>query len=99
MSKRIKAITVKSPDGSPCAAPCAIDGCQYENLVRGWRPIETAPLDGTHILVAGPDGVDVGWRCDASDCWRRPHTAEYDNDFARIAAPTHWMPLPEPPKE
>jgi len=27
-------ITVRSPDGGPCAAPCAIDGCQYERIAE-----------------------------------------------------------------
>lgn len=60
-----------------------------------WRPLSTAPTDGTCILVSDADG-DVrqakwdkpGWWC-GYDC--------YGND-AFVERPTHWMPLPPPPK-
>lgn len=61
-----------------------------------WLPIESAPKDGTPVLVyqdceqivaywliAPPDGCG-GWHeasCDACGLW-----------------PTHWMSLPTPPK-
>ena len=54
-----------------------------------WREIETAPHDGTNILVShkGADWVFVArwfkgyWKANSVYC-----------------KPTHWMPLPEPPK-
>lgn len=65
-----------------------------------WRPIETAPKDGTEVLLYGrPPHKDdltcyVGrwgtWDSAGgpSDCWISggPHYR-----------PTHWMPLPAPP--
>lgn len=58
-----------------------------------WKPIETAPRDGTAVLVALPGvrPVYVSWR---SGEWRYPFTVR------RLKAyqPTHWMPLPAPPK-
>lgn len=59
----------------------------------GWQPIETAPKDGTDILVgfAHQDrpSVVVGW----FDKW-----AEYDSQNVLKGNPTHWMPLPPPPE-
>ena len=58
-----------------------------------WQPIETAPKDGTRILVSWTFG---GWniaRClTPSGRWM----TQYDRPLA--VQPTHWMPLPEPPR-
>lgn len=58
-----------------------------------WRPIKTAPKDGSDILVgfAGQDRppVVVGW----FDRWE-----EYDSLNILKGTPTHWMPLRELPE-
>lgn len=61
-----------------------------------WRPIETAPKDGTEVLVFEPsrEGVQAwlgsGW-FDNSLGW-------LDNARSSLHLnPTHWMPLPESP--
>lgn len=57
-----------------------------------WQPIETAPKDGQHILIAMPSGTIVSavWYAGG---WEVDHTGS-DEQHA-----THWMPLPEPPTE
>lgn len=84
------------------AAPLSRDG----EAERGWRPIETAPKDGTRILL-----IKVGWDTYEG---RLGHTnyvwwgvigywsEEWGNwndgvEPSGLADPTHWMPLPEPP--
>jgi len=64
--------------------------------MMGWQPIETAPKDGTLALIvqqrsASPFfGYFVAyWN---GDEWKF-HTEGFVRD------PTHWMPLPSPPKE
>jgi hypothetical protein len=55
-----------------------------------WQPIETAPKDDeTWVLAFNGDEYAV---C----IW----TGEYwsDNEYMMRPQPTHWMPLPEPPK-
>lgn len=80
----------------------------------GWRPIETAPKDGTQILVACPKAVGVvAWewviQSKGLGWWRwqaGPVEAAYgDYDPSPIAGkddlsgePTHWRPLPPPPE-
>ncbi len=71
-----------------------------------WQPIETAPKDGTYLLVSNPKSsgswiaayqpVAVsGYRFD--DPWRSCMLNHYHLDPAgRYLTPTHWMPLPEP---
>ena len=66
-----------------------------------WQPIETAPKDGTSCLVVAGDG-NVG---EASWCgpdgwwWINTHLEHWaDSIDFRHGEPTHWMPLPDPPK-
>ena len=58
----------------------------------GWRPIETAPRDGTEVLAntSGLGRVVVYWD-DGESQWGTG-LGYLDRD-----APTHWMPLPPPP--
>lgn len=64
-----------------------------------WQPIETAPHDGTPVLVFSPGNVQwVGtwmprtWQDDGAGDWEGYYGGTSPRD------PTHWMPLPEPPK-
>lgn len=60
-----------------------------------WQPISTAPEDGPEILlwtdegVAGGAGCAVGYYDEGT--WRRI-------GLEPVRHPTHWMPLPDPPK-
>ena len=73
-----------------------------------WQSIETAPRDGTWILLCGGE-IDYAW--DGSD---KPIcvVAQYESDsadggwqfawydggyFGTYVNPTHWMPLPDLP--
>ena len=68
-----------------------------------WQPIETAPKDGTRFLIS--NGVDIGFgfwgsfitRGKSVDGWCEEN-AGYDGDSGESYG-THWMRLPEPPKE
>lgn len=87
----------------------ALKGLQTE---RGWQPIETAPKDGSDILVYDSEDkqtVMVFYGDSASGFGRRYGKAAMAfcvsgsfNDsmggFDTVDAPTHWMPLPEPPE-
>lgn len=65
-----------------------------------WQPIETAPKDGTDILVMTGETMHVvRWINIHGDF---DYWAVDDNKHGpftlRGKAPTHWMSLPEPPK-
>lgn len=66
-----------------------------------WQPIETAPRDGTHILVfPALMGVPLvsSWEEKSKEFkfvgfWRNPMTEQ-----PVPYKPTHWQPIPAPPK-
>lgn len=75
-----------------------INGVRW-SVVPGWQPIETAPKDGTEILVSDSRCLDgfmqvVCWDDDRPDNYS---WATSDGPSFHADAFTHWMPLPEPP--
>lgn len=77
---------------------------------RAWRPIESAPRDGTEVdlwgfLDAPADRGEFAKRGRLIDChfhlgdWLRWGTHNDDEgSYDKIFEPTHWMPLPAPPE-
>lgn len=82
-----------------------------------WQAIETAPRDGTRLLLwcvsatpdEGPPEEDICavgyWDADERfwDRETRSHVTgrwigKPDTYYAIYLTPTHWMPLPRPPK-
>ena len=70
----------------------------FAELMTDWQPIETAPKDGTSILVCdkGHYYPFVAEWNEQEKYWRS--TSCIDQYFG-IADATHWMPLPEPPSK
>lgn len=74
-----------------------------DSTSSGWLPIESAPKDGTRILVCEADGWvgEVSW----FESWHGDKSqpgwmiANCDEEYGRYAEATHYMPLPEPPHE
>lgn len=64
-----------------------------------WQPIETAPKDGTEVILYVPDfdKVTTGWYSQKTRLW--PHCEEFteDGEPCNVGLPSHWMPLPPPP--
>lgn len=80
-----------------------------------WRLIDTAPKDGTWILVCG-DPYDEGevpfgvtrWVVESEEQWRfvdeNTQKREVDDtshwdDNGQYFRPTHWMPIPPQPNK
>ena len=58
-----------------------------------WQPIETAPKDGTYILVSIPLSLKSKVRIvNYNDHFWRDDNRNITNE------PSHWMPLPRPAK-
>ena len=56
-----------------------------------WQSIDTAPRDGTTVLLASPRGrmANGNWH-QTYGVWSWPYV---------LIEPTHWMPLPDPPSQ
>ncbi len=76
----------------------ALDAVAAVDGDAGWRPIETAPRDGTHILVFGPSNSKNKTYMDVC-AWPNNWDGMWPVAYMAYAAgePTHWMPLPSPP--
>jgi hypothetical protein len=61
-----------------------------------WQPIETAPTDGTKILVWDGIAVEILWVRGDKKAWKHIITSEIKG---KLYKPTHWMPIPEAPKK
>lgn len=72
--------------------PVPVNSYEEMRAALEWRPIETAPKDGTEILTWSPGRSRLralicpcAWHPDAGFC------------VDELRSPTHWMPLPVPP--
>lgn len=65
-------------------------------LEQEWRPIETAPKDGTPFLV--PMKSANYPNAQAICKWVENDKCFWTDGNQRVT-PTHWLPLPTPPKE
>ena len=73
------------------------------DLVPQWMPIETAPKDGTLLVLGAKNGVWLGkYRpiyasgFHANNPWSSM-LLNHDHMAERYTRPTHWMPLPAAP--
>ncbi len=73
-----------------------------------WQPIETAPKDGTFILaICSPEAwcpVIVRWNNNVVNDFGTVLEEGWGDEFKTyhidgLNMPTHWMPLPQPPKD
>jgi hypothetical protein len=66
-----------------------------------WQPIETAPKDGTEILVfyerAGARFVHIAWWENHSNNFWFYLSSVSQDALGGDNAPTHWMPMPVVP--
>lgn len=80
----------------------ALQGAAMSQKVDEWQPIETAPKDGTDILIYCKDTHEMFVAFYATQI----ETGQQDWIIARakdgtcfvLKSPTHWMPLPPQPK-
>lgn len=70
-------------------------GARKDATAGEWLPIETAPKDGSTIMVWREDHGGIWWGSFDGHKW----LVVYGNNKVHARDITHWMPLPEPPTE
>lgn len=74
-------------------APHTLENIEkYDRQKTEWQPIETAPRDGSEMLLYYYKSLRVGFYSNYVKFWKSAES----NAIYRIQ-PTHWMPFPEPP--
>lgn len=78
-----------------------------------WQPIETAPMNGTKILIWDGKQIYAAWWHDQFEglawdgeskelpyrgAWTDCAVASFNYEEFMEYTPTHWMPLPAPPE-
>lgn len=65
-----------------------------------WQPIETAPNGGDEYVSVLGYARDVKYEVDIFEVvyWNAGDEHWWDCEYRMKPQPTHWMPLPEPPK-
>jgi hypothetical protein len=76
---------------------------QDAEKVAGWQAIESAPKDGTPVLVVenidGRQVVGEAYCCPDDESFYWAQESPHDYPEPDKLYPTHWMPLPPSPKE
>ena len=71
--------------------------------MNDWRRIESAPKDGTQVLLVGGSGMLKPKTTYITGAYLPVKTAWCDDQGSRLSemgfTPTHWMPLPEAPND
>jgi hypothetical protein len=71
-------------------------------VVPDWMPIESAPRDGTEIIVTGGgigDQIDLASYNVRVGAWNTTHWTldDRDDEAEGYSRPSHWMPAPRTP--
>ena len=83
-------------DGSEIIADKAWEWCRAQPDMR-WQPIETAPKDGTEVLMFCAFVDEMVTALWSYNNWSLVQCGVYADDSYLFSDPTHWMPLPAPP--
>lgn len=80
------------PPRRPIPKPARIPPPLKVVPIRNWRPIETAPTNGTPVLITDGFVIEVGRNSGDGEGWCSQDGLEsWDGEL------TYWMPLPDLP--
>jgi hypothetical protein len=77
---------------------------ERRDMMSEWVPVsEDLPEEGVHVLACWGQastsmGIAMIRRSDGKAAWFYHYDIDDDDWGISMEAPTHWMPLPEPPE-
>ena len=82
-----------------CQFVCMRDALAYiqqlEAQVPRWIPVEERLPEHNVFVIVGYKRYGYAFE----GCYSEEESEWYDREYSSIANPSHWMPMPEPPKE
>ncbi len=80
-----------------CALETELAEVRARLALPAWHPIETAPTDGTAVILWSPAELEAvhAWWLPGDGRAYTPCWAAFGSRL--VVNPTHWMPLPAPP--
>lgn len=91
----LRALPEGNKEREKAAFKAGWDWCKEMSPEGEWQPIETAPKDGTPILGF----ISSYYRNKGGQSVILWMDGQWFDNLAFATEPTHWMPLPAPPKE
>jgi hypothetical protein len=71
-----------------------------------WKPIHTAPRDGTQIIICSEYSEDIAvarwndrtksWRCVSDGADVIEYQSDFGTEYRNYDVPSHWAPAPKP---
>lgn len=75
---------------------CEVERLEAASKRKKWRPISTAPMDGTRILLLCECGIDAGYFDDWSHIAWRVEISEINGEWSTDLGngePSEWKPI------
>ncbi len=98
-NKHADGISTYAPDGVADLLRLLADRIAELEAAQGWQTMDSAPKDGTRILVLTKYGPFTGHWAEDVEGMDGSWFVHGITEAVQQSEATHWLPLPTPPEE